>query len=120
MMVDGLNLGEGFGDTNGILAFITLFTFLSRLAGGDSVEDESPSEDDDSEGVWVGVCGFWAVKVGATVEVVTPVVTVISPTKKVVVGMFDDDDAIALDFLYKNLYKLLKDLENKLLKIRDF
>ena len=51
MMVEGLILGEGFGDTNGVLAFFTLLTFLVRLAGGDSVEDESSPEDDDSEDV---------------------------------------------------------------------
>ena len=40
----------------------------------------------------------------------------ISPTKKVV-GMFDYDDAIALKEIFTNF---LRDLENKLMKIKDF
>ena len=75
--------------------------FLALLAGGDSVEDESSPESDDPEVEGVGVDGFPMVRVGATVEETIPVVTVISPTKKVV-GMFDDDDAIALKEIFIN------------------
>ena len=90
IMVEDLILGEGFGETSEAFAFFIFLVFLALLAGGDLVEDESSSEGDDPEGEDVGVGGLSIVRVGATVEVTIPVVTVMSPTKKVV-GIFGDD-----------------------------